>query len=94
MASAPTAVMIEMTGASRYSAPIDVGGPERLLHGELDDFGQGLHQAERADAVGAVAPLEPAKQLALVDDQDRARSPKITAKIASDLMICTHQGSK
>src|SRR5262249_47922561 len=45
--------------------------PERLLGGELDDLGQGLHEAERPDSVRAVAVLKASEELALVDDDDR-----------------------
>ena len=45
--------------------------PELLLGQQLDDVGQRLQRAERADAVGAVAVLEAAQQLALGDQHDR-----------------------
>ena len=67
--------------------------PERLLGRELDDLGHRLQQPERTDAVRAVASLEAAEELALVDDHDR-QNREDTPKMTSDLTICTHQGSE
>ena len=71
IANAATAVRIEIIGASENSEPTDVRGPELLLAQQLDDVGQRLQQPERADAVGAVAALEAAEQLALDEQHER-----------------------
>ena len=60
-------------------------GPEGLLGEQLADVGERLQEAEGADPVGAVAVLEAADQLALDAPSAAAGSPKITAKITSDL---------
>ena len=60
-----------MIGASANSQPIDVFGRNCSLVSELEDVGQRLEQAERPDAVGAVAVLEAAEDLALGDEHDR-----------------------
>ena len=70
-ASAPIAVRIAIAGAIRNRKPTEVRWPERLLDRELDDLGHRLQQPERSDAVGAVAALEAAQELALVDGQHR-----------------------
>ena len=70
IAKAATAVMIEMIGASAKSKPTDVRGRNCSLPQQLDDVGERLDGAERADAVGAVAVLEAAEELALGDQDD------------------------
>ena len=66
-----TAVTIEITGASANSKPTDVRGRNCSLESELDDVGDRLQEPEGADAVGAVAVLEAAEQLALDEQDDR-----------------------
>ena len=60
-----------MTGASTNRKPIDVRGRNCSLASSLTMSASGWSDAERADAVRAVAVLEAAEQLALGEQHDR-----------------------
>ena len=92
IANAATAVRIEISGASAKSQPIDVRGRNCSLVRSLTMSAIGCSDAERADAVGAVAVLEAPEQLAL-DDSTTGTSCRPTAKITIALRICIHHGS-
>ena len=65
IASVATAVPTMITGASAIIHGTAVAGCRLLLRQQLEHVGQRLHQAVGAHAVGPVARLEAAQQLAL-----------------------------
>ena len=65
IASVATAVVTMITGAIAIIHGTAVAGCELLLREQLQHVGERLDQAVGADAVGAVAGLEAAEQLAL-----------------------------
>ena len=93
IASAATAVRIEIIGASANSQPIDVRGRNCSLVSSLTMSASGCSDAEGADAVGAVAVLEAAEQLALGEQHERDEL-QADGEDHDALMIWIHQGSK